>query len=156
MEPNPKQTGETMKYTINQITQGEDELILNYKELNEEVEQVLAFMGRENRRILGWKEDEQVVIAPNELLYMESVEGKTFAYTAKEVYRLNYTLQQLELLLQGECFFRCSKSMIMNINKVAGLKSLSSNRIDATMENGEHIMISRTYASDFRKRLRGE
>ncbi|MBP3353014.1 MAG: LytTR family transcriptional regulator, partial [Lachnospiraceae bacterium] len=81
-----------MKYTINQITQGEDELILNYKELNEEVEQVLAFMGRENRRILGWKEDEQVVIAPNELLYMESVEGKTFAYTAKEVYRLNYTL----------------------------------------------------------------
>ena len=87
---------------------------------------------------------------------MESVEGKTFAYTAKEVYRLNYTLQQLEVLLQRECFFRCSKSMIMNINKVAGLKSLSSNRIDATMENGEHIMISRTYASDFRKRLRGE
>lgn len=69
---------------------------------------------------------------------------------------MNYTLQQLEVLLQKEYFFRCSKSMIMNINKVAGLRSLSSNRIDATMENGEHIMISRTYASDFRKRLRGE
>ena len=69
---------------------------------------------------------------------------------------MNYTLQQLEVILQKEYFFRCSKSMIMNINKVAGLRSLSSNRIDATMENGEHIMISRTYASDFRKRLRGE
>ena len=145
-----------MKYTINQITQGENELILNYQEVTEEVERILAFMGRENRRILGWKENEQVVIAPGELLYMESVEGKTFGYTAREVYRLNYTLQQLEILLQGECFFRCSKSMIMNINKVAALRSLSSNRIDATMENGEHIMISRTYASDFRKRLRGE
>jgi DNA-binding LytR/AlgR family response regulator len=145
-----------MKYTINQITQGEDELILNYRELNEEVEQVLAFMGRENRRLLGWKDNEQVVIPPKELLYMESVEGKTFGYTAQEVYRLNYTLQQLEVLLQSECFFRCSKSMIMNINMVASLQSLSSNRIDATMENGEHIMISRTYASDFRKRLRGE
>lgn len=145
-----------MKYTVNQITQGEDELILNYKEANEEVERILAFMEQGNRRILAWKENEQVIIAPGELLYVESVEGKTFAYTEREVYRMNYTLQQLEVLLQKEYFFRCSKSMIMNINKVAGLRSLSSNRIDATMENGEHIMISRTYASDFRKRLRGE
>ena len=145
-----------MKYTVNQITQGEDELILNYKEANEEVERILAFMEQRNRRILGWKENEQVIIASGELLYVESVEGKTFAYTKQEVYRMNYTLQQLEVLLQKEYFFRCSKSMIMNINKVAGLRSLSSNRIDATMENGEHIMISRTYASDFRKRLRGE
>ena len=145
-----------MKYTVNQITQGEDELILNYKEANEEVERILAFMEQRNRRILGWKENEQVIIASGELLYVESVEGKTFAYTEREVYRMNYTLQQLEVILQKEYFFRCSKSMIMNINKVAGLRSLSSNRIDATMENGEHIMISRTYASDFRKRLRGE
>ena len=145
-----------MKYTVNQITQGEDELILNYKEANEEVERILAFMEQGNRRILAWKENEQVIIAPGELLYVESVEGKTFAYTEREVYRMNYTLQQLEVILQKEYFFRCSKSMIMNINKVAGLRSLSSNRIDATMENGEHIMISRTYASDFRKRLRGE
>ena len=145
-----------MKYTINQITQGEDELILNYRELNEEVEQVLAFMGRENRRLLGWRDNEQVVLAPKEFLYMESVEGKTFGYTTQEVFRLNYTLQQLEVLLQRECFYRCSKAMIMNINKVAALRSLSSNRIDATMINGEHIMISRTYASGFRKRLRGE
>ena len=145
-----------MKYTINQITQGEDELILNYKEANEEVERILAFMEQGNRRILVWKENEQVIIAPGELLYVESVEGKTFAYTEREVYRMNYTLQQLEVILQKEYFFRCSKSMIMNINKVVGLRSLSSNRIDATMENGEHIMISRTYASDFRKRLRGE
>lgn len=145
-----------MKYIINQRTDGEDELILNYREVNEEVERILAFMEQGNRRILGWKENEQVVIAPGELLYAESVEGKTFAYTEQEVYRINYTLQQLEVLLQKECFFRCSKSMIMNINKVASLRSLSSNRIDATMENGEHIMISRTYASEFRKKLRGE
>ena len=70
-----------MKYTVNQITQGEDELILNYKEANEEVERILAFMEQRNRRTLGWKENEQVIIASGELLYVESVEGKTFAYT---------------------------------------------------------------------------
>ena len=145
-----------MKYIINQMADGEDELILNYREVNEEVERILAFMEQGSRRILGWRENEQVIIAPRDLLYAESVEGKTFAYTEQEVYRMNYTLQQLEVLLQKEYFFRCSKSMIMNINKVAALRSLSSNRIDATMENGEHIIISRTYASDFRKKLRGE
>ncbi|MBR3823896.1 MAG: LytTR family transcriptional regulator DNA-binding domain-containing protein [Lachnospiraceae bacterium] len=145
-----------MKYIINQMADGEDELILNYREVNEEVERILAFMEQGSRRILGWRENEQVVIAPGDLLYAESVEGKTFAYTEQEVYRMNYTLQQLEVLLQKEYFFRCSKSMIMNINKVVALRSLSSNRIDATMENGEHIIISRTYASDFRKKLRGE
>ena len=45
--------------------------------------------------------------------------------------------------------------MIINIDKVERLKSLSSNRIDATMEGGEHILISRTYASEFRRILKG-
>ena len=145
-----------MKYTINQITEGEDELILNYLELNEEIEGILAFMRKEGKRLIGWKDKEQVVISLGDLLYMESVDGKTFAYTEAEVYRVNYSLLQLEVLLQDVKFFRCSKSMIMNIDRVVSLKSLSSNRIDAVMRNGEHIMISRTYASDFRKRLRGE
>ena len=145
-----------MKYTINQITEGEDELILNYLELNEEIEGILAFMRKEGKRLIGWKDKEQVVIPLGDLLYMESVDGKTFAYTEAEVYRVNYSLLQLEVLLQDVKFFRCSKSMIMNIDRVVSLKSLSSNRIDAVMRNGEHIMISRTYASDFRKRLRGE
>ena len=57
--------------------------------------------------------------------------------------------------VNDDSFFRCSKSMIINLNRVSALKSLSSNRIDATLENGEHIMISRRYASDFRKLLRG-
>ena len=58
--------------------------------------------------------------------------------------------------VKDESFFRCSKSMIINIGKVRALRSLSSNRIDATMEGGEHIMISRRYAVDFRRLLKGE
>ena len=46
--------------------------------------------------------------------------------------------------------------MIINVNRVIALKSLSSNRIDATMEGGEHIMISRRYTVDFRRLLKGD
>lgn len=145
-----------MKFTINQILQGEDEVILNYKEMNDEISKVISFFQNDNRKIIGLKDKTQVVISPDEILYIESVDGRTYAYTEDEVYKVNYNLLQMEDILREISFFRCSKSMIMNIDKVMNLKSLSSNRIDATMQNGEHIMISRTYASEFRRILRGE
>lgn len=145
-----------MKFTINKISQGEDEVILNYKEMNDEVSKIVAFFRNDNKRLIGWEDKTQVVIVPEEILYIESVDGRTYAYTEAAVYKINYSLIQMEEILRDINFFRCSKSMIMNIDKVMNLKSLSSNRIDAVMQNGEHIMISRTYASDFRKRLRGE
>lgn len=40
-----------MKYSANQITQGEDELILNYQEINPKVEAILSFMGKKGRKI---------------------------------------------------------------------------------------------------------
>ena len=148
--------GISMKFTANQISQGEDEVILNYREMNDEVAKIMAFFRNESRKIIGWKEKTQVVIVPDDILYIESVDGRTYAYTEDEVYKVNYNLLQMEEILRDISFFRCSKSMIMNIDKVMYLKSLSSNRIDVTIKNGEHIMISRTYASEFRRILRGE
>ena len=110
-----------MKYTINHIFAGEDEVIVNCFAITPEI---------------------------------ETVDGNTFAYTETDVRKLDYTLAQLEQLLSDINFFRCSKSMIINIDKVDSLRSLPSNRIDVRMINGEHIIISRTYASDFRKILK--
>ncbi|MBQ4522250.1 MAG: LytTR family transcriptional regulator DNA-binding domain-containing protein [Lachnospiraceae bacterium] len=143
-----------MKYTINQISNGEDEVIVNYRTMNPEVERIVHFIKREQLRLVGWKEKEQKVIDTKNILYIETVDGKTFAYTKDNVLKLEYTLTQVEQLLNDINFFRCSKSMIINIDKVDSLKSLPSNRIDAKMVNGEHIIISRTYASEFRRILR--
>ena len=145
-----------MKYTIEQIQKGEDELILRYQRLNGEVEAVLQFMNAPPKKIIGTKNDTQAVIDFTDILYAETVDRKTFIYTADDVFRLELTLAQLEEVLNTVNFFRCAKSMIINIDKISTLKSLASNRIDATLVNGEHIIISRTYASEFRKILKGE
>lgn len=144
-----------MKYTIEQISQGEDELIFRYQRLTQEVEQILNFMKSPQKKLVGLKGSTQEVVDISQILYIESVDRKTFVYTTKDVFQVEFTLTQLEKILNTINFFRCSKSMIMNIDKIKILKSLASNRIDATLSNGEHIIISRTYASDFRKRLKG-
>lgn len=145
-----------MKYTIEQIKKGDDELILRYQNLNQEVEHIMNFMSFAEKKLVGTKDGSQIVVDVKQILYIESVDRKTFVYLEDDVVRVEYTLTQLERMLNSLRFFRCSKSMIMNIDKVKVLDSLASNRIDATMCNGEHIIISRTYASEFRRRLKGE
>ncbi|MBE5793530.1 MAG: LytTR family transcriptional regulator [Clostridiales bacterium] len=144
-----------MKYRFESIPEGENEVIIRCREITPEIRQLLTHLQSSGQKLIGSKDGTQVVIQPRDILYIESVDGKTFVYTAMDVLRVEYTLIQLEERLNGVNFFRCSKSMILNIDKVTALKSLASNRIDATLQGGEHILISRTYASDFRKRLKG-
>ena len=40
--------------------------------------------------------------------------------------------------------------------RISELRSESGGRINAVMENGEHVIISRRYAKLFRRELRGE
>lgn len=143
-----------MKFTVKQIREGEDEVILKYRSMTPKVRRIYEFLCGEQSRLVGQKGKTQVLLERQQILYIESVDGKTFAYTIEDVFQLEFTLAQLSAILSDINFFRCSKSMILNIDKVKKLNSLSSNRIDATMCNGEHIIISRTYASAFRRRLK--
>ena len=145
-----------MRYQINKINCQEAELILNYKELDPEVEAAIAFMEKSQKRLIGKKEGQVIVFSPEEVLYFEKVDDKTFAYTDNNVIQVDMSLYSIEVMLDDDRYFRCSKSMIVNVSKVSKLKSLPSNRIDVTLTNGEHIIISRTYASNFRKLLKGE
>lgn len=143
-----------MRYTLERIHTGENEVVIRCREMTPEMERLLEFL-QAPRRLLGVRDGECIVVDTAEVLYIESVDGRVFVYTQEDVLQVEYTLSQLEQMLDGINFFRCSKSMILNIDKVSSLRSLASNRINAAMTNGEHIVISRTYASEFRRRLKG-
>ena len=147
--------GKELRVDIQRIESGEDEVILRYKEETGKIRAILDVIRSGSGKLYGRKDEEKVSVNSGDILYIESVDDKIFAYTMKDVVRLEGTLAGLIEDLGDVRFFRCSKSMIINIDKVERLKSLSSNRIDATMEGGEHILISRTYASEFRRILKG-
>ena len=144
-----------MKIDIEKIETGEDEVIVRYREKTYRIRKILDAIEGGETRLYGKKDGDTVSVDPGDILYFETVDDKLFAYTLQDVYRLDGTLSGLLEELNDVRFFRCSKSMILNIDKVERLRSLSSNRIDACMEGGEHILISRTYASEFRRILKG-
>ena len=145
---------ENMKITLQKISDGNEEVIIKYRQMTEQIEGIVKYLEGQDEKLLGNKDGEQVLVSVNKVIYLESVDGITWFYTREEAYRCELTLAMWEMMYVKDGFFRCSKSMIINIDKVKSLKSFASNRIDATMCNGEHVMISRTYASDFRKRLK--
>lgn len=144
-----------MKVTIRQEKGATPEVSVLYDELTPEVERVIDYLKGNTLTLTGKAGEETVVVKASAILYIESVDDKTFAYTKDKVVKLSYSLAALGEMLADIRFIRCSKSMILNIDKIESLKSLPSNRIDATMKGGEHILISRTYAADLRRRLRG-
>ncbi len=146
----------SLKIDIKRITEGEESITIRYKEPGPTISKIIALLNDEGNKLWGRDGDKSICISIYDILYLESVDDKVFAYTGNKVIKIDGTLNSFITETSDESFFRCSKSMVMNINRVKSLKSLSSNRIDATMESGEHIIISRRYASEFRKVLKGE
>ncbi len=145
-----------MKIDIKQITEGEESVVIRYRDLTPSIGKIISIINEEDNRLRGKTEEGEVFFSKDDILYLESVDDKVFVYTVDKVVRIDGSLNTFLAGNQDESFFRCSKSMIINVGRVTALKSLSSNRIDATMEGGEHIIISRRYASDFRRLLKGD
>ena len=96
---------------------------------------------------------ENVNISYGDILYIESVDKKTFIYTETKVCTTEKRLYELEEILDPEDFFRCSKSMIVHLNKVTALKPEITRNILATLANGEVIIVSRRYAAQLKTLL---
>lgn len=147
---------QSMKVTLQQITEGNEEVIIRYRQMTDQIGDIVSYIEGRNDKLLGVKEGQRVMLSPQRVLYLESVDGVTYLYTDYEVYKSNLTLMSAETNYADDGYFRCSKSMVINIYRIKKLKSLPENRIDATMDNGEHVVISRHYAKELRKILRGE
>lgn len=144
-----------MKLTMEQITEGRDEVIIRYQQMNEEVETIASIVQSAGKRIDGYEDGRQFLLLPEQIYYFESVDGVTYAYLKDRVCKVHDSLERLAIHYEDRGMFRCSKSMVINIYKISYLKSEPGNRICATMENGEQVMISRRYARILRQILKG-
>lgn len=144
-----------MKITLQKIVEGTEEVLIKYKDQAEWVDNLICYLENRKEKLIGFREKEQYAISPDKVIYIESIDGNTYLYTREDVYKTNLSLDNLVRIYSEEGFFRCSKAMVLNVYRIEKLQSLSGNRIDATMDNGEHVIISRRYAKELRVLLKG-
>ena len=131
----------------------ETEITISCKHLTPEIEKILATLRILNQQLLVEKEKETYLMDVDKIVYIESVDRKTFVYTNEDVYESKLKLYEVEEQLCESGFFRASKSCIVHLKHVKSLKVDIDRKIRLTLESGEQIMVSRQYAEDLKRRL---
>ncbi|MCR5425775.1 MAG: LytTR family transcriptional regulator [Lachnospiraceae bacterium] len=126
---------------------------IHCKDVTEDVERLKRYIGGYQSGIRAEDGGETVILRADAILYIESVDKKTFLYTEKRVYETEKRLYELEEMLDPRDFFRCSKSVILNLNKVVRLKPEITRNILATLSSGEVVIVSRRYAAQLKQRI---
>ncbi len=123
------------------------------RQLTPDVEKIIATLRIMNHQLTAKKGAEIYLLDTAQVIYIESVDRKCFIYTADEVYESDFRLYELEQQLEGYGFFRVSKSFLIHLQSIQSLKADINRKIRITMSNGEHIIASRQYADELKKRL---
>ena len=141
-----------MKITVEAIPGAETEVIIRCADAEApQVRALLELMESAEQRIPVRRDGQVLFWLPRDVLYCEAVDRSVFAYTAAEVLPTPLSLSQLEQEFPG--FFRCSRTMLVNLHAIASLRSYVGGRIAAALCNGETILISRHYAAALRMAL---
>lgn len=130
----------------------EDKIDIHYREITPLIERVIKIVdeSQKNISVIGRNEkDEHIMIEVKDIFYFESVDKKTFAYLKEDVYMIKESLNQLERHFRKDGFIRINKSNAVNIFMIQSIKPEMNMRIRAVMENGEYLIINRSYKKAF-------
>lgn len=131
----------------------ENEVVLRCKELDDEMLEVLSLLRERSARLAAHKDGETHMLQPADLYYAEAVDGRTFLYTAEMVLETGYSLSRLEALYGDAGLLRIGKSQLVNLYRVASLRSLPNSRVEVTLQNGERLVVSRHYTQSLKEKL---
>ncbi|MBQ0066337.1 MAG: LytTR family transcriptional regulator DNA-binding domain-containing protein [Firmicutes bacterium] len=140
-----------MKIFIKKIsTNEEEEILVKTHDTNAPWVEYIKQVDRSQAYIIGYKNERMHQIELKDVLYFESVDGKTFLYTLKDVYSCKNKLYELDNL---PLFFRASKAMVVNSKKIKTIKPSLSGRFEIVLKNEEKIMVNRHYVAILKEKL---
>lgn len=143
-----------MKIQINQDSSiSETEITVNCKRIDGSIEKMISMLRMLDFKLTGVKEKQTFVLDTKKVLYIESVDKKTFLYTTEEVYESTLKLYELEEQLSAIDFLRANKACIINFNQIRALKADLDGKLLITMNNNERLFVSRQYAPGFKEKL---
>ena len=130
------------------------EVIIHCHAVTDEIKEIIALLQLKSYQVTGWQEGEMHLLSARDILYIETVDKKTFLYSRDAVYETPLKLYELEARLEDVGFFRGGKSLIVNFYHIQSLRPDFGGRLRLTLSNGEACVVSRQYASTLRNKLK--
>ncbi len=143
-----------MRVSIEQIDrQGEEELIVRCHDPGAAWVEIVREAASGLQTVCCWQEDMLRRLKLSDVFYFEVVDERSFVYTQTEVFEAKEKLYEFEGLCAGSALFRCSKSMILNAEKIDYVRPSLSGWFEAVLSNGEKVVVSRKYVADLKRML---
>ncbi|MCL2404846.1 MAG: LytTR family transcriptional regulator DNA-binding domain-containing protein [Defluviitaleaceae bacterium] len=133
----------------------EIEIVIKYAQMNKDVERIAAMLQSLNTRIKCSQDGRDKYINLSDIYYFESVDRRTFAYCKQDVYKTELRLYQIVEDFAHLGFVQISKSYVLNINVLDSITPLFNSRMEATLDNGERLFITRKYLENIKQALQG-
>lgn len=131
------------------------EVLIRYAKINKRVKRLITLIRSFDTRIKCNEENTERYVNVSDIFYIESVDKRTFIYLENSVLRTDYRLYQLAENLADLGFVQISKSCILNMNALESIKPLINSRMEATLQNGEKLHITRKYLDNIKQALLG-
>ena len=103
--------------------------------------------------IVGFLEEEAMLLSQEEIYRVFAESGKVFAETENGRYQLRLRLYELEERLDGKRFVRISNAEIVNLGMVRGFDLSFAGTICVRMKNDTVTYVSRRYVAKIKQLL---
>lgn len=143
-----------MKLTVEQIAPAEpEEILIRCHNAEQPWVKAVQCAAAGQVTVNGVSDGRLYRLRLDEIYYFEVVDGAAFLYGRKEVFSSKLKLYEFEALCSGTMLFRCTKSLVLNADKIDYILPSLSGRFEAVLENGEKVIVSRQYVADLKRLL---
>ena len=143
-----------MKLSVEQIpNEDEEEVTVRCHDPQEKWVEAIRAVTAGEVSVSAFAEKKLYRIKLSDVYYFEVVDGSSFLYCEKSVFQCRQKLYEFEELCRSSTLFRCSKSMILNVDKIQYVRPSISGRFEATLTNHEKVIISRQYVGVLKRML---
>lgn len=129
-------------------------VIVEYPEYDKSVDNLINKIKNMSISFTGKSDGKTVSIDISDIYYIENVERKIFLYSRKDVFRYDGSMADIESSIAETDLVRISRTCFMNVSHLKEIMQIKNSHLEAVLDNGEKLIVSRKYLKDIKKIFR--
>ena len=126
--------------------------VIRTDRITEEIQRVIDVLGANEVPITAQKEDNTVILKPNEIYMVRVEDGGTVIYAESQKFFSRKRLYELGAQL-GKQFMQISKTTLVNLSYMDSIEPGFGGTVLLKLKNGSKDYVSRKYLTEFKKYL---